>query len=37
MKNKAALQISYVPAGASHVRRTGTRYTLRFWSVAGPH
>ncbi len=33
MKNKTAPLTSYVPAGASHVRRTGSRYTLRRWSV----
>ncbi len=33
MKNKAAPQTWYLPAGASHVRRIGSRYTLRLWSV----
>lgn len=33
MTNKAALQTSYVPFGTSHVRRIGSRYTLRLWSV----
>lgn len=33
MKNKATARTSYVPAGASHVGRTGSHYTLRRWSV----
>lgn len=33
MTTNRAPQTSYMPAGASHVRRAGSRYTLRRWSV----